>query len=191
MAQSAPSAMNAPINLTAPRIKEGSATIWIGKIAYRDCHIREVSADGKMVTLSTTAGVRQLEWSQVPSGEQTKLSYEYSAALARANGDTTKTKLTQQRDIAKALPTASPDPDSSEKQELRRAYLRRIEALRREMDRLDAIGARDHSYVGTQYRNARIGAIAAEISEKETQIKVLDGRVYKLRKIVVGSNTDN
>ena len=58
------------------------------------------------------------------------------------------------------------------------------------MNRLDAIGARDHSSLGSQYIDVRKGAILAEIREQEAQIQVLDGRVYKLRTIVVGSDPD-
>ncbi len=171
VAQNAASAMNAPINLTAPRIKEGGATIWIGRTAYRDCHVREASADGKTVTLSTTTGVLQLEWSKVPPDAKAQLSEEYSAEIVRANGYTTGTKLTQHGSFigSKAQPTASPDQKSPEKEALKQAYRRKIEALQWELYKLNAFGAGNPNSPSAQIIR---GVINAEIAEKQAQLRV-------------------
>ena len=74
------SPMNDPINLTAPRIKEGGVTIWYGQIAYRNCHVQKALAGGRIVRLSTSRGVFDLEWMKIPLESRAKLFREYSNA---------------------------------------------------------------------------------------------------------------
>jgi hypothetical protein len=50
------SAMDAPIDLMKPRIKEDGVTVWYGQTAYRNCHLKAVAEDERTITLSNEPG---------------------------------------------------------------------------------------------------------------------------------------
>jgi hypothetical protein len=206
MAQDGVSPMDARIDLMAPRIKEGGVTIWYGRTAYRNCHVQAASADGKTVTLSTTTGVIQVEWLKVPADAKAKLFAEYSKAVGeqqnalrraresedRANGIVAEAKASR-KGVAdrKSQPPLNPSQDKNELEEknLRDLYRRKIEALRKEFD---ALGASTTFGDGSpaNWRTARKQTIFAEIQELEAKIRALNGPEYKLRSMVINSNTD-
>ena len=98
MGEDGVSPMDAPIDAVTPRIKGDGATVWVGRTAYRDCHVQTASADGKIVTLSTSTGVIQVEWPKVRATDRKqKLFAEYSREVARA--------------VEEASPTPGPSPD--------------------------------------------------------------------------------
>jgi hypothetical protein len=192
MAEDGVSPMDARIDLTAPRIKEGGVAIWYGRTVYRNCHVQATSADGQTVTLSTSTGIIQVEWLKVPADAKTKLFAEYSREVARANNVVVKASPEHKKDAtgSKSLPGPSPDKNWSEEKALRDLYRRRIEALRRERDAVDVSAAYDHTSLGAQWRKARKGTIQFEIDEIEAKIRALNGPAYKLRSIVIKPPTD-
>jgi hypothetical protein len=74
------SPMKAPIDLVAPRIKGDGVTVWYGRIAYRNCHVHKAKAGGRIVILSTSRGLFEVEWMKIPSEARAKLFHEYSTA---------------------------------------------------------------------------------------------------------------
>ena len=112
MGEDGVSPMDAPIDLKTPRIKGDGATVWVGRAAYRDCHVQTASEGGKTVTLSTSTGVIQVEWLKVRATDRKeKLFAEYSRAVGgqqntlrraresedRANGIVVETKASREQ----------------------------------------------------------------------------------------------
>jgi len=138
------------------------------------------------VVIATTTGLLRMEWDKVPADARARLYDEHFAQVERANGREPNQATAEKQQAARPKPSQAEEDDAAGKAILRAAYLRRIEALRRERDALSVLAPRDPA--GRQYKSARSAAIAAEISEKEKEIDVIDGRTgYKLRKITVGT----